>query len=269
MIASLDRVSAEDIERIQGDNKSLSAGEIIPYLTALAPDDPSLRQVLERLAAWDRQEHRVSAEAALYEVFWAQLLPALWDELPEDLRYEGGSHPMVLVRDLLAQPDNHWWDNAHTSTVETRDDILLQALQEAYAWLSERHGDDMAQWAWGDLHTATFEHQSLGQSGIGPIEAIFNRGPIPTSGGSSIVNATSWSTDELATVRGVPSERMILDLADWERSVTIHTTGQSGHPFHEHYGDMILPWRDIEYHAMHWEQPAINADAEGTLQLQP
>jgi penicillin amidase len=269
LIASLDRLSAEDIKRIQGDNKSLSAGEIIPYLAPLAPDDPRLSQALERLAAWDQQEHQDSTEAALFEVFWARLLPALWDELPEDLLFEGGSYPMVLVRDLLAQPDNHWWDNTRTSTVETRDDILLQALQEAYAWLSENHGDDMAQWAWGKLHTATFEHQSLGQSGIGPIEAIFNRGPIPVSGGSSIVNATSWSTDELATVRGVPSERMILDLADWGRSMTMHTTGQSGHPFHEHYGDMILPWRDIEYHAMHWEQSAIKTDAEGILQLQP
>jgi len=124
-------------------------------------------------------------------------------------------------------------------------------------------------WAWGKLHKATFENQSLGKSGIGLIESMFNRGPIPTSGGNGIVNATGWVLDEPAAVRSVPSERMILDLADWQRSLSLHTTGQSGHPYHKHYGDMIIPWRDIQYHTMHWDRSALEADAEGTLRLEP
>ena len=191
------------------------------------------------------------------------------EELPEDLLFNGGSYPMVLVRDLLAQPESHWWDDSSTSTLETRDDILVRALQQGYAWLKERFGDDPDDWLWGKVHTATFENQSLGQSGISLIDAIFNRGPIPVSGGSSIVTATSWPIDEPAIVGGVPSERMILDVADWSRSLTMHTTGQSGHPFHKHYGDMILPWRDVEYHVMHWEVTALEADSEGVLRLEP
>jgi penicillin amidase len=62
---------------------------------------------------------------------------------------------------------------------------------------------------------------------------------------------------------------MILNLADWQQSLSMHTTGQSGHPFHKHYGDMIHPWRDIEYHTMHWERRAIEVDAEGVLRLEP
>jgi penicillin amidase len=49
---------------------------------------------------------------------------------------------------------------------------------------------------WGDLHTVTFHNQSLGTSGVAPIEAIFNRGPYRASGGGSIVNATSWNSAE-------------------------------------------------------------------------
>jgi penicillin amidase len=269
MIEALDRVSAEDVRNIQGDNKSLSAGEIIPYLTPLESQEPKLRDVLQRLTAWDGQEHKDSVEAALFEAFWTHLLPALWDELPEDLQFKGGSYPMVLVRDLLTQPDDPWWDDGRTAEVETRDDILQRALAEGVAWLGEQLGDDVDDWRWGEIHFATFENQSLGQSGMGPIDAMFNRGPIPASGGTSIVNATSWSTDEPAIVQGVPSERMILDLSDWERSQSMHTTGQSGHPFHKHYGDMIMAWRDIELHTMHWERAAIEADAEGTLLLEP
>jgi penicillin amidase len=269
MIEALEKLSVDDITRIHGDNKSLSAAEIIPYLTALTPDDPKINQALERLAKWDMQEHKDSTAAAVYEVIWAHLLAALLDELPEDLRFKGGSAPMVLVRDLLTRPESHWWDDKSTAIVETPDDILLRALQEGYTWLEQHHGGDIDNWTWGQLHTATFENPSLGQSGIGLIEAVFNRGPVPTSGGSDIINATGWSTEEPAIVTSVPSERMILDLADWQRSLTMHTTGQSGHPFHSHYGDMIIPWRDIQYHTMHWERSALERDAEGTLRLEP
>ena len=269
MIEALDRVSAEDIRHIQGDNKSLSADEIIPYLAALDQQDPKLREMLARLAAWDRQEHKDSAEATVFEAFWTHLLPAVWDELPEDLQFKGGSYPMVLIRDLLENPEDAWWDDGRTEVVETRDDILQRALGQGVAWLEETLGDDVDEWRWGDVHHATFENQSLGQSGIGLVEGMFNRGPIPASGGSSIVNATSWSSDEPAIVKGVPSERMILDVSNWQASQSMHTTGQSGHAYHKHYGDMIKPWRDIELHPMHWERAAIEADAEGVLRLEP
>jgi penicillin amidase len=269
MIQALDPVSVADVQAIHGDNKSLSSAEIIPYLLSLQPGDAGLRQALERLAAWDGQENKDSAEALLYEVFWARLPPAVWDEVPGDLQIKNGSYPMVLIRDLLAKPNDLWWDDKRTGAVETRDDLLLDVLQDSYTWLQARFGKDMSGWRWGALHTATFENQSLGQSGILPIEMIFNRGPVPASGGTSIVNATSWSTDKPAIVTSVPSERMILDLTDWQRSLSIQTTGQSGHPYHKHYGDMIVPWRDIQYHTMHWERVAIEPTAEGLLRLQP
>ncbi len=269
MIEEFDTLSADDIMLIHGDNKSLSAAEVVPHLVVLSSEDARLRRALERLALWDLQEHKDSAEAALYEAVWSKLLPELFDEAPEDLRPDWGAWTLVLVRDLLAQPNNHWWDDARTPAIETRDDILLRALQQGYALLEKRQGSNMDKWAWGKLHTATFENQSLGQSGIGLVESIFNRGPVPASGGNAIVNATGWSMDDPASVTTVPSERAIMDLSDWQRSLSMHTTGQSGHPYHEHYGDMIIPWRDIQYHTMHWERSYIEADAEGTLRLEP
>jgi penicillin amidase len=48
----------------------------------------------------------------------------------------------------------------------------------------------------------------------------------------------------------------------------MHTTGQSGHPFHPHYDDMIDPWRNIDYHPMLWQRQDVEADAEETLILE-
>jgi len=171
--------------------------------------------------------------------------------------------------ELLADGDSTWFDDVGTPEVETQDDILLQALEDAVDELTETLGRNMDKWRWGDLHTATFENQSLGQSGIGPIEAIFNRGPVEVDGDNYAVNATGYSLSKPYTVRALPSYRQIIDLEDLRRSVSMHTTGQSGHPYHRHYDDMIDPWRNIEYHAMLWERADVEANAAATLVLRP
>jgi penicillin amidase len=62
---------------------------------------------------------------------------------------------------------------------------------------------------------------------------------------------------------------MIADLGDLNNSVTIHTTGQSGHAYHPHYDDMASLWANIQYYPMLWSQQAIVDDAEGHLVLSP
>ena len=222
------------------------------------------------LRAWDGRSGRDSAGAALFEAFRLHLVDLTFgDELGEHLLRRARGTVTVALVDLLADEASPWFDDVTTPEVETRDEILLRALEGAVEELTETLGRDMARWRWGDLHTATFENQSLGQSGIGPIEAIFNRGPVPVDGTSRTVNATGYSMNDPYTVRSVPSQRQIVDLEDFTRSVSMHTTGQSGHPYHRHYDDMIDPWRNIEYHPMLWERADVEADAEGVLVLTP
>jgi penicillin amidase len=130
-------------------------------------------------------------------------------------------------------------------------------------------GKDTSQWKWGDLHTATFRNQTLGESGVSLIEDLFNRGPFPTGGGKSIVNATGWSTIDGYFVDWLPSMRMIVDLGNLNNSLTVHTTGQSGHAYHPHYADMAPLWADVKYYPMWWDQPSAIDDAEGHLVLKP
>ena len=222
------------------------------------------------LRAWDGRSGRDSAGAALFEAFRLHLVDLTFgDELGEHLLRRARGTVQVALVDLLADETSPWFDDVTTPEVETRDEILLRALEGAVEELTETLGRDMARWRWGDLHTATFENQSLGQSGIGPIEAIFNRGPVPVDGTSRTVNATAYSPNNPYTVTWIPSQRQIVDLEDFTRSVSMHTTGQSGHPYHRHYDDMIDPWRNIEYHPMLWKRADVEADAEGVLVLTP
>jgi penicillin amidase len=62
---------------------------------------------------------------------------------------------------------------------------------------------------------------------------------------------------------------MIVDLGDFAKSLTIHTTGQSGHPYSKHYDDMIELWRNLEYHPMLWTQEQVDKAAVDRLILKP
>ena len=258
------------VKNMQGDNKNFNAQHLIPELMKLEIQDAHLVEVRKLLEKWDYQQKADSASAALFEVFWKNLLEQIfYDDIPAGMRPGGGSRWIEVVRLLLDQPESHWWDNQKTTKVEKRDDILLAAFRSAVLDLEKRFGKNSSAWRWGDLHTVTFRNESFGESGIEILERLFNRGPYSTSGGTAVINATSWNAEESYEVTALPSMRMIIDLSDFNNSFTIHTTGQSGHAFHPHYIDMAEPWSQMEYQPMLWDRSRIQANAEGTLRLLP
>ncbi len=271
LIESKDKLTIDDFQRIQGDNANLFARAIIPTLADIQLDRPDVAAMRDRLLAWDTQQSMDSVEASFFEDFFYQLVPALYEDELGDMTPAYNSATKRRIEILIDDPDSHWWDNVNTGQVETRNDILARALNAAYDDLVARVGKNPDKWRWGALHTTTFTNQTLGKSGVGVIEAIFNRGPVETAGGTAIVNATSWSGKEPNPFEVVwlPSMRMIVDLQDFTRSITINTTGQSGHPYHKHYDDQMEDWAAIRYHPMFWDRTQLEAQAEATLTLLP
>jgi len=255
-----------------GDNKSISARELMPYLAALQFDDVEMAGARDWLLEWDYRLDRDSPGAALYAQFWARLMDNLFnDQLGDEVRARGDSREMWATFLLMKQPNNVWCDDITTiDVVETRDDILVRSLTEGYAATVAAIGANRNDWRWGNLHTSTFVSAPLGMSGIGPIERMVNRGPFPTGGGAATVNNTGWDVGSGdLTVRYLPSMRMIIDLGDLTRSIAIHTTGQSGHPYSEHYDDMIDAWLNMEYYPMLWNREDIETNAIKRLILSP
>jgi penicillin amidase len=258
------------IQQMQGDDKNLSADTLVPILLQIPLDDVRLSNARALLDGWDGQESMDSAPAALFEAFSKHLLAGTFhDDLPEDSQPGGGDQWFEVLRRLVQQPDSAWWDDRSTPEVESRDDMFRQALTAAVDELEGSLGKNPGRWTWGDLHTITFRNPSLGESGIGPIEAIFNRGPFRTAGGNSIVNATGWDVQGSYEVNWLPSMRLIVDMGDLPSALMMHTTGQSGHAYHRDYANMADPWRQIEYHPMLWERGAVENSSSGHLRLVP
>jgi len=260
-------IDAAYIQQIHGDSLDLLAQEMVPLLMETSLNE-NLAAYREVLAGWDYQMRIDSPPALLYGVFWKHLMAATFqDDLPEYFWPKGGGTWMEITRHLLKDPANTWWDDQNTPEIETRNQILASAFKAAVDEIEGFAGKDPAGWAWGDVHGTTFKNQVMNNFPF--IRDTFNRGPFPTAGGNAIVNANSWSSLDSYEVGSLVSEREIIDLSDWDQSIWINTTGQSGHAYHPHNIDMADSWRLVKYVPQYWERSSIEADAEGHLRLVP
>ena len=258
-------------QTMQADDYDASAATYVPLLRQMNPKfaKPNEAIAFDLLKNWNYQAKADSSAAAVYETFWRHLLQNCFnDDLPKRYWAGGGDRWFEVMRRV--GPEAAWWDDKSTADiVETRDDMLRKSFSDGVAELEDLLGKDPAKWKWGDLHQANFRNGSLGESGVSLIENLFNRGGFPVSGGSSIVNATSWDATEGYQVTSLPSMRAIYDLSNLSHSVTVHTTGQSGHAYHPHYIDMANLWANNQYYEMLWDQQAVTSQAEGHLVLTP
>ena len=261
-------VSVEDIARIQNDSYSLLAESYQPLFDGLSSDDSQIQAMIERIRGWDLQERRDSVPAALFEIFYMNLVRrVLTDDVGEE--NVNSVYSPIFFHQLAQQPNATWWDDGDTDAEESPEDMVLLALADTQAWFEENVGDDINEWTWGTIHTATFVSAPLGQSGVGPIENIVNRGPFAADGGRGIVNANGWSWGNPAQVTGHPSMRMIVDFSDFDASQTVLPTGQSGHPYHKHYDDMMELWLNGQYHPMLFSREVVEDAAADHLTLEP
>lgn len=261
------------IRQMHSDAYDANAELLVPILLQrdFKFSKPNETTAFDMLREWDYQARVDSAPAAVFNAFWRHLLQNTFnDELPERYAVDGGSRWTEVMGSLTQNPGDPFWDDKSTEgAVESMDDIMMMSFEEAVAELERLLGKDPAAWRWGDLHTATFRNGTLGEAGVSLIEDLFNRGPFPTGGGDSIVNATGWSVRDGYAIDWLPSMRMIVDLGDLDNSLTVHTTGQSGHAYHPHYIDMAPIWANGQYYPMWWERDSIANDSKGHLILTP
>jgi len=269
------KLTVSDVAAIQGDTLNLSAREVIPYLKPLTLDGDAARG-RDLLLGWDMRMDTGSAGAAVYAYFWQALVeevfknavPAsLWNR---DTVLEDNSRLMNTIAEMLPDPVAPLWDNPATLDLhENRDMVLATALHKGMKAGIRKLGKDITRWRWGTVHTALFRNQTFGDSGIKPVEAIFNRGPVPVGGGMQQVVSSDWNPEKPFDARGISSMRMILDLSSFGGSRMMNATGQSGHVGNHHYSDMIMPWARVQYHAVYWDEAALRNAGVTRLDLQP
>ncbi len=261
-------LTPDDYARIQGDQASTQARELLPFMLTVSPETAEQAQALEMLRAWDGAISAESGAAAIYEAWYAQLYKAL---LGDDLGGELGdevttAHNPTLLASILQGDEGIWCDDVLTPALDDCATTARTALDKALKDLQERMGDKPAQWRWGDIHRTQFPHNPFSQ--VSFLKPLFHRS-IETGGDAFTVNPAPFKLANPYDSQHLPSYREIIDLADFGTARFIQTTGQSGNPLSKHYADLMPLWRAVEYVPMYWDQAAVRAEAEGTLVLEP
>lgn len=264
------RADVDTMAAIQRDTANGIAPALVPLLLK-AKVDGFTRDAQRLLVGWDYTQDGDSAAAAYYNAVWSQLLDLTFsDELPEDIRPDGGARWFEVVRRLLDRPSDKWWDDRRTTGLgESRDGIIASALTEARLSLTSKLGKDPSRWRWQRLHPVRLDQDPVTSSSTTLAGRVVTLGPVEVGGGSAVVDAFAWDAAQGFDVTTAPAFRMVVDLGAPDRSGWVAQTGVSGHPFDSHYDDQLGDWAKGTLRPWLFSAKAVQDASDGELRLTP
>jgi penicillin amidase len=288
LLAERERHSLLDFARMQQDVLSLPGLRLQAYIDRLDQNwlSPLASQAQDLMRAWDGEMRAESTGAAIY----GRLMPtlqrrlfgtALGDVLDEFLGL--GQHAVgqinlfwgrvaPLTLDLLDDPDLGGLApllGAVRRDVAAPQALLITALEQTVADLVRLLGPNPATWRWGQLNRVTWRHPLSAVKALAP---LLNRGPFELPGDLDTVNYAAtlpYPVDGAATQAWLPAYRLIADLADPARSVSLLAGGEWGQPLSPHYADQIGAWRSGRYHPQLYGRAALEKAVIHRLVLLP
>jgi penicillin amidase len=276
LLAASNQLTMEDMKNIQSQRYSIPAETLCPYLLALEPGNEPEKIGLQKVKEWDRYVQADSVGAAIYEAWLTNVIKnTISDELGEQLTgtYLWGnyqrhaSQTVTLIVNIIKDKDHILWDDVNTPQKENRDDILKKSFQDTLAFYTKKLGKDINQWRWGSVHTVTFGHSILG--GIRPLAMFVNSKTYPMGGDQFTVSEAGYRKGVNYDVFHGPSQRMIVDLSDWDNSIMVNSTGQTENLGHPNRLDVIPLWLNHQYYQMNFSEEKVKAAKRHELSLVP
>lgn len=289
LLTEIDKHDRESFVEIQSDVTSDMVRDLLPLMLAAVPGDMEEKIAL---GGWDGLMDASRPEPLLFYHWLRRYQHALMaDELGDSYDRFNRIRPRLIkgslhwsdlagTMTLKAGPDyfdsppiprDHalpWCDDAATADfIEDCGELARATFVATVEDLRARHGEDWRQWRWGDEHTLTQTHRPMSQ--IPLIGGLFEiESEVPGSNNTINVAGVSQSAARLNQSTFGPSYRGIFDLADLDKSLYTHPTGQSGNPFSPHYNDLFPSWLEGEYFTIPAGDP-VPQDAEHVLTLVP
>lgn len=261
VLTSREKFGVTDFEKLQHDAVAWNAEQLVPLLSLLKSDDRDVEHARTQLVSWDKDMLRSSNAATIYFVWEEKALELLLgSKIAGPLAAEYARHGGDVLVPALTHPGRPWFGQ---DAAKDRDALLIEALAAAVKELKQKCGNDMSQWAWGSVHSATFQHPLA----VNPqMASLLNVGPISRDG----YGLTPLSTGGKGFSQMVGATfREVIDVGDWDRSVATSAPGQSGQPGSPHFRDLAKLWGDERYFPLPYSDSAVSANAEATLLLVP
>lgn len=254
------RFSMTDMMRLQTDELSIPARQLVPMLEEIETGDDRTEHARQLLLAWDHVIDKRSVAAGLYVAWEAQLR----QRVNAALVPPGAQMRLSLrktIETIVAPPGTLGSD-----PLRARDQALVEALEAAVRMLTEKLGPDPDRWIYGqpDYKHVTLRHP-LGSAVSESMRRRLEVGPSPRGGYSYTVNQTGGSDNQASGA----SFRIIIDTGDWDRGMGMNTPGQSGDPDSPFYRNLFDDWANDQFHPVFYSREKIQAATAMRIDLVP
>lgn len=236
----VDKFTLAKSAEMQADHLSLAAKDLLPLLLSLTPKDDRAQQALDLLRDWDGVMDKDRPEPAIFEA-WLYVFHKhmLVDKIGLDMHEKGPFAAMTLT-ELVKDHAADWCGDADCHG------LVGRSLDEALAMMAQRQGPDIAQWRWGRENIAMLRHKFYSHI---PLLKKLSDLSVPSSGDFYTLDRGGGFDNDAAhpfarTHGG--GFRGIYDLGKPDDSLFMITTGESGHIFSRHYGDLVPLWNAVQ-----------------------
>lgn len=265
-----------DLESIQ-DLQLESLNELAPQNAKFLISQIDQRQfdgnseLLDDLANWDgTHQVNLSAPTLYYKWLYHTLRLAMEDELGNE-GFEAYLQTFMMIRStrhFLTHEENRWWDNRSTDPLESRSEIISEALKISLEELTKQFGDNSNDWEWEKAVTIEHPHPLGAQK---PLDKLFNVRTEAVEANEEAVNKLAFKLngEGIYKVTSGPAMRIILDFADVEGSVSVLPTGNSGNRFSKHYADQKELYVKGKYRPQLMNEETIKEKSKNKLVLKP
>lgn len=240
VLTEKNRITVDDMMKLQNDNYNLKAAESLPNFLACLDTtkfNPSEKQAYAVLRSWDYYNTVDAEGASYYEAWWDSLVPLLWDELQKPGVVLSMPTTYTTIKLLKHKPDFSFFDIVNTPEKEVASDVIKKAFKLGVAKIEEwkqKQQPSPTHVPWADYKDSYVGHLLR----IQPLNIRVKHG-----GNHDIVNAHSKTHG--------PSWRMIVSLEkSGVKAWGTYPGGQSGNAGSRHYSDLLERWTNGTYFSL-------------------
>jgi penicillin amidase len=222
----------EDMLKVQTDTYSYPHVFLADQLTAGAktvkPKDSRAQKLIDGLKDWNGIADANSPEVTFLEAVRQAAIEILLEPfLGKDTNLYQWRSTAFLQRILTDRPSK-WLPAAY----KNYDELLAAAADRGVANLAMRSGSDRIEdWPWKRFDSLDMLHY-LGREGL--LKKLLSITDKPQSG-------TAYSVRAAAKTHG-PAMRFVANPGNWDETILVNSTGESGQPGSSHYTDQFSYW---------------------------
>jgi len=249
----------EDMLKVQTDTYSYPhvflAEQLLAAAKTVKPKDPRTQKLIDGLKDWNGIADANSPEISFLHdlrlaVLKLILAPVLGDEAS---LYQWRS--MTFLQTTLTGRPSKWLPSGY----KNYDELLVAAADNAVKRLDEESRSERVEdWEWKNFDSLEMFHP-LGQQGLLKTFLSITGKPQP---------GTVYSVRAATKTHG-PAMRFVANPANWDESILLITSGESGQPGSSHYSDQFWYWYQGKPILAPFSQAAETKAKKHTLTLKP